>query len=60
MGANGHGNGVFDEIVTIGKIVLEDEGVKVAIAELKLPEGAVIIADPWTYGKIDRRSHLHT
>ncbi len=34
----------------VEKIALEDEGVKAEIAKLKLPEGTVIISDPWIYG----------
>jgi len=30
---------------------LEDPGVKAEIAKLKLPEGTVVISDPWIYGK---------
>ena len=58
LAATVHGNGDFDEIVTIEKNVLKDERVKAAIAELELPEGAVVIADPWTYGKT--LSHRHS
>jgi primary-amine oxidase len=35
----------------IEKNALEDEGVKAEIAKLQLPEGTVICADPWIYGK---------
>lgn len=34
------------------RIALEDEGVKAQVAKLKLPEGSVVIADPWIYGKL--------
>jgi primary-amine oxidase len=36
----------------IEKIALENEGVRAEIAKLKLPEGAVVICDPWIYGKV--------
>ena len=39
------------EIVAIEKAALEDEGVKAELAKLKLPEGTVVISDPWIYGK---------
>ena len=39
------------EIVVIEKAALEDEGVKAELAKLKLPEGTVVISDPWIYGK---------
>lgn len=45
-----HANGDGEEIVRIEKIALEDEGVREAIAKLQLPEGTVVISDPWIYG----------
>ncbi|KAF2268535.1 hypothetical protein CC78DRAFT_529976 [Lojkania enalia] len=45
-----HANGDGDEIVAIEKAALEDEGVKAEIAKLQLPEGTVVISDPWIYG----------
>lgn len=45
-----HANGDGDEIVAIEKVALADEGVKAAIAKLELPEGTVVISDPWIYG----------
>jgi primary-amine oxidase len=45
-----HGNGDYEEILIVEKSALEDEGVKAAIAKLKLPEGTVVCADPWIYG----------
>lgn len=36
----------------IERIALADEGVKAEIAKLQLPEGAVVISDPWPYGKL--------
>jgi len=35
----------------VEKIALEDEAVKAEIAKLKLPEGTVVISDPWIYGE---------
>lgn len=46
-----HAPGDGEEIIAIEKSMLEDEGVKAAIAKLKLPEGAVVVADPWIYGE---------
>jgi primary-amine oxidase len=40
----------------VEKIALEDEGVKAEIAKLKLPEGTVIISDPWIYGMLPRKT----
>ena len=51
LGPNFHANGDGDEIITIERTCLEDESVKAEIAKLRLPEGTVIISDPWIYGK---------
>jgi primary-amine oxidase len=45
-----HANGDGEEIVAIEKIALADENVKAEIAKLELPEGTVVISDPWIYG----------
>lgn len=45
-----HANGDGEEIIAIEKAALSDEGVKAEIAKLDLPEGTVIISDPWIYG----------
>lgn len=45
-----HANGDGEEIVAIEKTALADEGVQAEIAKLKLPEGTVVISDPWIYG----------
>lgn len=50
LGQYVHSNATNDEIILVEKIALEDEGVKAEIAKLKLPEGAVVISDPWIYG----------
>lgn len=64
LGANEHGNGDYAEVLTVEKNALEDEGVKAEIAKLQLPEGSVICADPWIYGKSDpmdspRKSYIY-
>jgi hypothetical protein len=51
LGPNIHSNTDGEEIITVEQIALEDEGVKAEIAKLQLPEGTVIISDPWIYGK---------
>lgn len=51
LGPNVHSNADGDEIVNVERIALEDEQVKAEIAKLKLPEGTVVISDPWIYGK---------
>ncbi|KAL2428561.1 Copper amine oxidase 1 [Exophiala dermatitidis] len=50
LGPNMHGNGDYEEILLVEKNALEDEGVKAALAKLKLPEGTAVTADPWIYG----------
>ena len=52
LGPNNHGNGDYDEIIMVEKVALEHEKVKTEIAKLKLPEGTVVCADPWIYGKL--------
>lgn len=59
MGPNIHSNADSDEIMLAEKVALEDEGVKAEIAKLKLPEGTVVISDPWIYGTWSTHS-LHT
>jgi hypothetical protein len=50
LGPNIHANGDGEEIVAIERVALEDPAVKAEIAKLKLPEGTVVISDPWIYG----------
>ncbi|KAF2759945.1 hypothetical protein EJ05DRAFT_437265 [Pseudovirgaria hyperparasitica] len=50
LGPNIHANGDGEEIIALERIALEDEAVKAEIAKLQLPEGAVVISDPWIYG----------
>jgi primary-amine oxidase len=50
LGPNKHGNGDAEEIIRLEKMVLEFEDVKKEIAKLQLPEGTVLICDPWIYG----------
>lgn len=40
------------EVINVEKIALEDEGVKAEIAKLQLPEDAVVLSDPWIYGRL--------
>lgn len=56
LGPNIHSPGDGEEIILVEKIALEDEGVKAEIAKLKLPEGTVVISDPWIYGEQSRRA----
>jgi primary-amine oxidase len=50
LGPNVHGSADGEEIIMVEKIALEDERVQAEIAKLKLPEGTVVISDPWIYG----------
>ena len=54
LGSNVHSQADGAEILEVEKVALEDEGVKAEIAKLNLPEGTVIISDPWIYGMILR------
>lgn len=51
LGPHKHANGDGEEIIAIEKVVLADPDVQAEIAKLKLPEGTVVVADPWIYGK---------
>jgi primary-amine oxidase len=60
LGPNIHGPADGDEIIEVERIALADEGVKAEIAKLQLPEGTVVISDPWPYGKfIHKTDHVH-
>jgi primary-amine oxidase len=37
--------------MAIEAIAMEDEAVKAEIAKLQLPQGTVVMADPWIYGE---------
>ncbi|KAG9232314.1 copper amine oxidase [Amylocarpus encephaloides] len=50
LGPNVHSNADGGEIIAVEQIALADEQVKAEIAKLQLPEGTVIISDPWIYG----------
>lgn len=47
-----HGAGDGEELIAIETTALEDEQVKAEIAKLELPEGTVIVCDPWIYGTV--------
>ena len=47
-----HSNADGEEIIAVERIALEDAGVQAEIAKLQLPEGTVLISDPWIYGKL--------
>lgn len=44
--------------MSVERTALEDEGVKLEIAKLQLPEGTVIIIDPWIYGMGPSKSSM--
>lgn len=46
-----HPNADNEEIMAVEKAALEYPEVQAEIAKLNLPEGAVVVADPWIYGK---------
>ncbi|KAF2134622.1 hypothetical protein P153DRAFT_391950 [Dothidotthia symphoricarpi CBS 119687] len=45
-----HANFDGEEIMAIEKLVFSDEKVEAEIAKLNLPEGTVVVTDPWIYG----------
>lgn len=51
LGPNEHGPGDYEEILTVERNALEDDGVKAEIEKLKLPAGSTVCADPWIYGR---------
>jgi primary-amine oxidase len=53
LGPHEHGNCDYEEILLVEKKALEDEGVKAEIARLRLPDSAVVCADPWIYGEVN-------
>lgn len=44
-----HGPIDEDEIITVEKVALEDARTKAEIEKLQLPEGAVVVCDPWIW-----------
>lgn len=58
MGPHVHGPGDAEEIILVEKIALEDERVKAEIAKLNLPQGTVVLSDPWNYGTVIDASPL--
>ncbi|KAK4140451.1 copper amine oxidase 1 [Dichotomopilus funicola] len=45
-----HPNGDGEEIIAVEKALLAHPDVQAELAKLKLPEGTVVVADPWLYG----------
>lgn len=45
-----HGSADFAEVAIVEKLCLEDKWVKAEIEKLKLPEGTMVVCDPWIYG----------
>ena len=56
LGPNVHGSADGEEIIAVEKVALGDERVQAEIAKLKLPEGTIVISDPWIYGIFFGRS----
>jgi hypothetical protein len=50
LGPFTHPNSDGEEIVAVEKALLAHPEVQAEIAKLKLPEGTVLVADPWIYG----------
>ncbi len=51
LGPFTHANGDGEEIVAVENALLAHPDVQAEIAKLELPQGSVIVADPWIYGK---------
>lgn len=51
LGPYVHGAADAAELLAVEKVALQDEGVRSALAKLRLPEGTPIVSDPWNYGR---------
>ena len=58
LGPNKHGCADAAEIILVEELCLKDESVQTAVAKLKLPQGAIVVADPWIYGIFQPSQHL--
>ena len=54
LGPNIHGTADGEELLAVEKLAMEDERVKREIEKLQLPKDAVIVCEPWIYGKHSR------
>ncbi|KAK4192321.1 copper amine oxidase [Podospora australis] len=50
LGPFQHANADGEELMAVEKFVVEHPAFQAELAKLKLPEGAVIVIDPWIYG----------
>lgn len=50
LGKSVHGAADTAEIDAVERLALEDESVRVEIEKLQLPEGTIVVCDPWIYG----------
>ena len=60
LGQYVHGSADGEEIMKVERVALADEGVKAEIAKLQLPDGTVVISDPWPYGKVYSKAAMFT
>lgn len=51
LGPYTHANGDGEELMAVEPLVLADARVQAELAKLELPEGSVVVVDPWIYGK---------
>ncbi|KAF1816027.1 hypothetical protein P152DRAFT_408554 [Eremomyces bilateralis CBS 781.70] len=58
---NYHAPADSEELIDLEKIALADPSVQAAIAKLQLPEGTVVVLDPWIYGSdgVDDDERMH-
>lgn len=50
LGPNLHANGDAEELTAVEESIFKNAELQAEIAKLKLPEGTVVMADPWIYG----------
>ncbi|KAH6623646.1 copper amine oxidase [Chaetomium tenue] len=50
LGPFTHANGDGEELIAVEKALLAHPDVQAELAKLQLPEGTVVISDPWIYG----------
>jgi primary-amine oxidase len=60
LGPYQHANGDGEEIMAVEQALLADADVQAEIAKLKLPEGSVVVADPWIYGMYHSMTYMLT
>jgi primary-amine oxidase len=52
LGPFTHANGDGEELIAVEKALLAHPAVQAELAKLQLPDGTVVVSDPWIYGRI--------